>query len=352
MVVSILSQMENSWINLAFDEALASVGVSFPNPSVGAVLVKDGIVVGRGHTQVVGGPHAEVMALRDAGPLAKGADLWVTLEPCCHFGRTPPCTQAIVASGVSRVFYAHSDPNPVVCGRSGGILKEAGIESSFVEPSSDFERFYEAYDYFVQNKRTFVELKIAESADGFIAKEDRTSVRITQKEANLWTAKWRRSAEMILVGGGTALADNPHLTVRGVNGNSPRKIVFAGSRILPPSLNLFLEQTSPSAIVYSRVPQPQLEKIAEVHLFKTETFEANWMQVLDELSAKGVHRLAVEPGLELSQKIMKSGLWNRLYVLHSKNKMGKGLSWHTEKDPNLQVLSELGEDRLTSALNK
>ena len=115
-------------MRLALEQAFYSIGVSRPNPAVGAVVVKDGIVVGKGRTQSPGNAHAEVMALRDAGELARGAAIFVTLEPCCHYGRTPPCTKAIIDAGIAKVFFAHADPNPLVRGKSRSILEEAGIE--------------------------------------------------------------------------------------------------------------------------------------------------------------------------------------------------------------------------------
>ena len=117
-----------NYLQLALEESFFSIGVSRPNPAVGAVVVKDGLVVGRGRTQSPGNAHAEVMALRDAGEVARGAALFVTLEPCCHYGRTPPCTEAIIEAGISEVYYAHADPNPAVRGKSRGILEAAGIK--------------------------------------------------------------------------------------------------------------------------------------------------------------------------------------------------------------------------------
>ena len=116
-----------NFLQLAFDESLLAVGISRPNPAVGAVVVKDGIVVGKGRTQRPGNAHAEVMALRDAGENARGAAIFVTLEPCCHYGRTPPCTKAIIEAGITEVYFAHADPNPLVRGKSRKILEEAGI---------------------------------------------------------------------------------------------------------------------------------------------------------------------------------------------------------------------------------
>jgi len=338
------------FIDQAFEEALLAIGVSYPNPAVGAIVVKDGKIVGKGHTQVVHGPHAEVMALRDAGEAAKGATLYVALEPCCHYGRTPPCTSAIIAAGIERVFFAHRDPNPLVFGKSEKILAEAGIVSTYVEPSPEFSHYFEAYDYFVKNKRPFVECKIAETADGFIAHEDRSPVRITADAANTWTAKWRRTAECILVGGGTALSDNPRLTVRNVCGNSPRRAVFCGKKILSPTLALF-DDPQKKTLVFSQVPQPSLEGIVEVHLLPSEDFGENWKSVLDTFASLGVHRLAVETGATLAQGILHSGLWNRFYVLRSAKTLGKGLAWKTGKEPELQKMADLGEDSLWTALN-
>ena len=116
-----------NYLQLALEESFFSIGISRPNPAVGAVVVKDGIVVGRGRTQRPGSAHAEVMALRDAGELARGAAIYVTLEPCCHYGRTPPCTKAIIDAGIAEVYFAHADPNPLVRGKSRAILEEAGI---------------------------------------------------------------------------------------------------------------------------------------------------------------------------------------------------------------------------------
>ena len=119
-----------NFLQLALELSFGSIGVSRPNPAVGAVVVKDGLVVGRGATQSPGNAHAEVMALRDAGELARGAALFVTLEPCCHYGRTPPCTKAIVEAGISEVYFAHADPNPAVRGKSRGILFPVATASS------------------------------------------------------------------------------------------------------------------------------------------------------------------------------------------------------------------------------
>lgn len=340
-----------NFIESAFEEALSAVGVSFPNPAVGAVVVKDGVVVGRGHTQVVHGPHAEVMALRDAGDAAKGATLYVTLEPCCHFGRTPPCTDAIVAAGIRNVFFAHRDPNPLVRGKSEKVLSNSGIDSVCVDAPREYRSFYEAYDYFVRTGRTFVECKIAESADGFIARSSGSPVRITGFVADRWTARWRRSAEYILVGGGTANTDNPRLSVRGVAGNSPHRAVLCGNRRLRSDLHLF-ENPSDRPIVFSRASQEDISSVADVRALNSDDFEKNWKKVLDDFSQMGVHRLVVEPGKTLAYEILKSGMWNRFYVIRSPRRLEHGLAWRTGIEPELCLSEDLDGDLLFFSRNR
>lgn len=350
-------------MRLALDEARFAVGVSRPNPAVGAVVVKDGIVVGRGRTQRPGSAHAEVMALRDAGELARGAALFVTLEPCCHQGRTPPCTSAIIAAGIAEVNFAHADPNPVVRGNSRGILEGAGVAvyegeeacirahvpkswddagceggcsvlsaspslsdadaaSEGREVFHEVERFFEAYDYFVRNARPFVELKSAVSEDGYMGAVGRGGVHlpiaITGEAANCWNHELRAMSDAVLVGAGTLLADNPRLDVRLAPGNNPVKVVWVPHREFSAEevscLNVF---AGGNCVVYSCVEQPALKGIAEAVVLKGEDFAALWKSMLDDLGRRGMHRLMVEPGAKLAELIFESGCWNRLDLWRS-----------------------------------
>ncbi|HSQ43210.1 MAG TPA: bifunctional diaminohydroxyphosphoribosylaminopyrimidine deaminase/5-amino-6-(5-phosphoribosylamino)uracil reductase RibD, partial [Fibrobacteraceae bacterium] len=157
------------WMGLAFDEALLAIGTSRPNPPVGAILVREGQVVGRGRTQKPGNHHAEIMALHDAGERAQGADMYVTLEPCCFFGRTPPCTDAILAAQVGRVFISVIDQNPRVNGGGIARLQEAGIPVKTDVLSEFGTEFYRGYHHHLHTGLPWVDLKIAQSLDGFIA---------------------------------------------------------------------------------------------------------------------------------------------------------------------------------------
>ena len=368
--------MITNYMRLALEQAFYSIGVSRPNPAVGAVVVKDGIVVGRGRTQSPGNAHAEVMALRDAGELARGAAIFVTLEPCCHYGRTPPCTKAIIDAGIAKVFFAHADPNPLVRGKSRSILEEAGIEVhegveaciaacveeipegcddsagggcrvfgygaksaqskvQFNEPSemeiegrsvfAEIEHYFEAYDYFVTNKKTFVEVKSAVTESGFIAgvSADGTKfpLKITGQGANCWNHELRAMSDAVLVGSGTLLVDNPSLTVRLAAGNNPVKVVWAGHHVftLDELSRLKIFNTSEIPIVFSCVAQTNIKQSI---VLSHDSFAENWREMIDHLSASGMHRLMVEPGAKLASLLFESQgepLWNRLDLWRSTN---------------------------------
>lgn len=386
-----------NYLQLALEESFFSIGVSRPNPAVGAVVVKDGIVVGKGRTQRPGSAHAEVMALRDAGELARGAAIYVTLEPCCHYGRTPPCTKAIIDAGIKEVYFAHADPNPVVRGNSRKVLEEAGVRvfegveaciaacfedtdesdcgsgcrvfgydasgraagnpvpisgagsaGSFsgggmrapseaeIEGRSVFaeiERYFEAYDYFVRNKMTFVEVKCAVSESGFmgIARPDgsHAPLCITGQGANCWNHELRAMSDAILVGAGTLLADNPSLDVRYACGNNPVKVLWAGHRVFTceeaDTLKVF---QAGETLVFSYVPQQALAARdgIEVFVLASGDFGSGWREMLAELSRRGMHRLMVEPGATLAHLLFDGvagdapenrPLWNRLDLWHS-----------------------------------
>lgn len=386
-----------NYLQLALEESFFSIGVSRPNPAVGAVVVKDGIVVGKGRTQRPGSAHAEVMALRDAGELARGAAIYVTLEPCCHYGRTPPCTKAIIDAGIKEVYFAHADPNPVVRGNSRKVLEEAGVRvfegveaciaacfedtdegdcgsgcrvfgydasgraagnpvpisgagnadsilgAGMRAPSeaeiegrsvfAEIERYFEAYDYFVRNKMTFVEVKCAVSESGFmgVARPDgsHAPLCITGQGANCWNHELRAMSDAILVGAGTLLADNPSLDVRYARGNNPVKVLWAGHRVFTceeaDTLKVF---QAGETLVFSYVPQQALAARdgIEVFVLASGDFGSGWREMLAELSRRGMHRLMVEPGATLAGLLFDGNagdapenrpLWNRLDLWHS-----------------------------------
>lgn len=234
-------------MRLALELAQSVIGRTSPNPAVGAVVVRDGAVVGQGATQPPGQAHAEVGALAEAGALAEGATLYVTLEPCCHWGRTPPCTRAIIASGVRRVVYGAADPNPLVSGNGAAELRAAGIEVAQESdggltdagwPGPGLTELYEAFARHITTGRPFIIAKYAMSLDGKIAARSGDSKWVTGPAARQRVQQLRRAADGILVGVNTAIADNPALTVRDAAGTpeprQPLRVVLDSHARLPP----------------------------------------------------------------------------------------------------------------------
>jgi diaminohydroxyphosphoribosylaminopyrimidine deaminase / 5-amino-6-(5-phosphoribosylamino)uracil reductase len=314
------------WMRHAMALAHRAVGSSRPNPAVGAVVVRHGVLVGEGFTSPPGGPHAEVVALRQAGEQARGADMYVTLEPCCHFGRTPPCTMAIQAAGIQRVFYAHNDPNPQVNGKSRLILEEAGIEVFSGLGADEASEFYRAYDWYTATGLVFVDVKLAQSLDGFIAGPAGQRTQITDATTAQTVHSFRARCDAILVGGGTANLDNPSLTVRAVEGNNPLRILLNGSRELNPKLHLFHDHQAPVR-VYSIEPQPALQGLADVRLLPSKSFRANWLYLMNDLSQEGMHHLLVEAGATMAQNLLPLGAFNRFFLWTAPLRLSQGLSW-------------------------
>jgi len=199
------------YMECALSLAKLAIGYTSPNPAVGAVVVKDGLVVGMGYTQPPGSEHAEIMALRQAGDKAQGATMYVTLEPCPHYGRTPPCSQAIIAAGIVEVYLALLDPNPVVSGRGVSSLNEAGIKTHIGICRQEAYEINEAYIKHITTGVPFVVAKFAMSLDGKIATKTGDSKWITKEETRKYAHALRYTVDAVMVGVNTIVADNPHL---------------------------------------------------------------------------------------------------------------------------------------------
>lgn len=241
-----------SYMEHCLSLARRSLGLSSPNPAVGAVVVKDGEVIGEGNTRPPGQSHAEIVALQQAGAAARGAEVYVTLEPCCFAGRTPPCTTAIINSGITRVHVATLDPNPRVSGKGVRDLQNAGIEVLLGECRSAADRIVEGYAKYISTGRPFVTAKFAASLDGKIATRSGDSKWITGPEARAYAHSIRRSVDGIIVGSGTVNADNPRLTARDRIGclldRQPTRIVVAGARPVSPDSHIF---DNPGPVIFA-----------------------------------------------------------------------------------------------------
>jgi len=229
----------------ALSLAKLAMGYTSPNPAVGAVIVKDGLAVGMGYTHPAGSEHAEIMALRQAGDRAQGATMYVTLEPCPHYGRTPPCTEAIIDAGISQVHVALLDPNPVVSGRGIGRLNERGIKTHVGMCQREAYEINEAYIKHITTGLPFVVAKFAMSLDGKIATKTGDSKWITKEEARNYAHALRHTVDAIMVGVNTVVADNPRLTAKGCGGKGgigkmqPLRLVVDSKGKVPLNAHIF-----------------------------------------------------------------------------------------------------------------
>jgi diaminohydroxyphosphoribosylaminopyrimidine deaminase/5-amino-6-(5-phosphoribosylamino)uracil reductase len=250
---------------MALDEAQRGLGCTAPNPAVGVVVVRDGAVVGRGYHAAAGRPHAEVVALADAGEAARGADLYVNLEPCSHFGRTPPCAPAVVAAGVRRVFVGMVDPNPRVDGRGLAMLREAGVEVVTGVCEAECEALNAPFVKWIRRGVPWVTLKLATSLDGRIATRTGASQWITSVASRARVQALRAAVDAVMVGSRTVRADDPRLTVR--EGETPRarqplRVVVDRALATPPEARLLRE--TGRALVATTVDAPAAAEAALV----------------------------------------------------------------------------------------
>jgi diaminohydroxyphosphoribosylaminopyrimidine deaminase/5-amino-6-(5-phosphoribosylamino)uracil reductase len=233
------------YMEYALSLAKLAMGYTSPNPAVGAVVVKDGLAVGRGYTQPAGSEHAEVMALRQAGDKTQSATMYVTLEPCSHYGRTPPCTQAIIDAGISEVHIALLDPNPVVSGRGVARLNEGGVKTHIGICQQEAYEINEAYIKYITTGLPFVVAKFAMSLDGKIATKTGDSKWITKEETRKYAHALRYTVDAIMVGVNTIVADNPRLTAKccggrgGIGKMQPLRLVVDSKGKVPLNAHIF-----------------------------------------------------------------------------------------------------------------
>ncbi|MBM7855756.1 diaminohydroxyphosphoribosylaminopyrimidine deaminase/5-amino-6-(5-phosphoribosylamino)uracil reductase [Desulfohalotomaculum tongense] len=305
----------------ALQLAAKAEGCTSPNPMVGAVVVKNGRIVGRGYHQRAGTPHAEVHALREAGEQAEGATIYVTLEPCCHYGRTPPCTEAIKKAGISRVVVAITDPNPLVAGRGLNILKEAGIEVTSGVLADEAGKLNEVFIKYITTNRPFVVLKAAVSLDGKIATATGESQWITGPESREYAHRLRHRYDGILVGINTVLSDNPSLTARlpEGGGRDPVRIVL-DSKCRTPLDAKIINQSSKAKTIIATTEAADREKIealkqagAEVIVLPGSSGRVDIEELLKELGRREITSLLVEGGGGVHGSFLTAKMVDKVY---------------------------------------
>jgi diaminohydroxyphosphoribosylaminopyrimidine deaminase/5-amino-6-(5-phosphoribosylamino)uracil reductase len=323
---------DQRFMQLALTLGRRAQGCTWPNPAVGAVVVKDGVIVGRGWTQRGGRPHAEPEALARAGEAARGATLYVTLEPCSHFGRSPPCADAVIAAGIARVVSAIEDPNPEVAGQGHARLRAAGITVDVGLCASEAARDHAGHFRRVRDKRPHVILKLAVSADDKIGAAGRKPIAITGEAARTRVHLLRAQSDAILVGIGTVLADDPLLNCRlpGMEARSPVRVVLDRALRMPGNSRLVHSaRETPLWVMTSDFAEaPAAMKLgaagAQVMRVASTTSPPGLdpLAVLRALSEKGITRLMVEGGARVASSFVAAGLVDEVWLLRGPGAIG------------------------------
>ncbi|MCM3590793.1 bifunctional diaminohydroxyphosphoribosylaminopyrimidine deaminase/5-amino-6-(5-phosphoribosylamino)uracil reductase RibD [Brevibacillus borstelensis] len=306
-----MSGNDLSYMALALDLARATRGQTSPNPVVGAVVVRDGAVVGMGAHVKAGEPHAEVHALRMAGEHAKDAVLYVTLEPCSHHGRTPPCVNAIIEAGIKRVVVAVADPNPLVAGTGIARLRQAGVEVTVGVGEAQAKKANEVFFHFITTKTPFVTVKTAASLDGKIATHTGHSRWITGEEARQRVHQLRREHDAILVGVQTVLADDPELTARqqGIaRGKQPLRVILDNQLRTPSEARVIRDGKAPTLVFTADDAPIGRQKELESHGAEIVRLEGSVTveQVLAVLGERGITSLFVEGGAAVNGSFLQA----------------------------------------------
>jgi diaminohydroxyphosphoribosylaminopyrimidine deaminase/5-amino-6-(5-phosphoribosylamino)uracil reductase len=311
---------DEAYIERAIELAERGRGLVSPNPMVGAVVVAGGVVVGEGWHEGAGLPHAEIVALNQAGPRARGAALYTSLEPCDRFGRTPPCTRAIVAAGIAMVVSAASDPNPVVDGRGFAALTTAGVKVRHGVHAEAAERLNAAFAKHVRTGLPFVTWKAAATLDGKVAARDGSSRWITGEAARADVHRLRGAADAIMVGAGTALADDPALTVRdpGYRGRPPLRVLVDARGGVPATGDLF-DDAAPTLVASTELAPSVVREAweaagAEVEVFEPEDERVPLAALMADLGKRDVQSVLLEGGPTLAWSAVEDDLVDRVVV--------------------------------------
>ncbi len=310
---------DERWMNAAISDGRR--GHPSPNPHVGAAVVKDGVLLSVAHHETAGTDHAELAALKAAGDAARGATLYVTLEPCNHTGRTPPCTDAILAAGISRVVFGCEDPNPHVEGKGADKLRAAGVEVQGGVLRDEARGLIAPWTKHVTRGLPYISLKLALSLDGRIATRSGSSKWITGEQARARVHALRAKHDAVAIGIGTALADDPRLTVRDAEGTSPVRVIFDTSLRLPMASKLVASAADvPTWIIASTDASPSTEEALTTRGVEVLRVPASAegriepLPALRMLAARGIVTLMVEGGAELAGSLLAGQLADELHA--------------------------------------
>jgi len=347
-----MTTQPESWMREALTEGRKGLGLTAPNPSVGAVVVKNGKIIGRGYHHKAGTPHAEPLALKDAGMAAKGATLVVTLEPCSTTGQTPPCTEAVIAAGIKKVIVGCEDPNPAHAGRGLTLLRQAGIEVEVAVLEADCQDLIRAFTHLQLTGRPYITLKLACTLDGRIADASGKSQWISGPASRENVQALRRSVDAMLVGTETIIKDNPSLMPRPQYGHKPLRIVPDRQGRIPLTRKVFTDGFPTLGLLGPDV------SAARIHCLKKQEIETlqfkrfSWPAMLKKLGDRGVHHILCEGGGQLAGALLKADLVQEVHwvvapkILGASARPAVGGGWTLDKAPGfkLEAQERLGED--------
>jgi diaminohydroxyphosphoribosylaminopyrimidine deaminase/5-amino-6-(5-phosphoribosylamino)uracil reductase len=332
------------YMNLALNLASRTLGQTSPNPAVGAVLVKDNQIIGMGAHLKAGEPHAEVHAIRMAGEKAKAATLYVTLEPCSHFGKTPPCADLIVKTGIKKVVIATTDPNPQVAGKGIEKLKKAGIEVEVGLLQQEARELNKVFFYHIQTGLPYVTLKTAISLDGKTATVSGESKWITGEEARADVHRFRHQHDGILVGVNTVLADNPSLTTRlPGGGKNPVRIVLDTHLRTPLTKTIVTEKCAPTWIITGSDVDREREAAFQqlgVQIIKMDHPQISIKEMLAALGKRGITSLFVEGGAEVHGSFLREQAFQQLISYIAPKLLGGKLAPTAFGGPGIEKIAD------------
>ncbi len=356
---------ENIIMQRCLELAQKGGGTVSPNPMVGCVIVRNSKIVGEGFHKKFGGPHAEIYALKHAGNKAKGATLYLNLEPCAHFGKTPPCTYAIIQSGISQVVIASKDPNPLVSGKGIQRLRHAGIQVKVGLLEEEAEELNEKFFKYMETGFPFVGIRLAQTLDGKIADAAGKSKWITSETARKEVHRLRNDYDAVLVGANTVLQDNPELTVRLVKGRNPVRVVIDGRLSLPTSRAIFDTSAAPTWLMTSakavKINMRKVQKLISQGvrvLPVSSAFSINAEPILHILAAEGVSSVLIEGGAKTVDPFINQSFADKLFLFVAPKIFGSGVDGFCFDSPrllrkpiNLTItkVSPVGEDILVEA---
>ena len=314
-----LKDIDEKYMKLAIDLAKNGIGRTSPNPIVGAVIVKDNQIIGRGWHEKYGEAHAEVNALDNCQVSPNGATMYVTLEPCCHWGKQPPCTSKIIESGISHVVIGSCDPNPQVSGKGSQILKNSGIKVTQSVLQRECDELNTVFFHYIKTDRPYIILKYAMTADGKIATYTGESKWITGEKARKQVHRDRNRYSAIMVGVGTVLKDNPMLNCRIENGNNPLRVICDTSLRTPLSSNVVKTASEIPTLIatdsedYSRWREYEAYGCTLLKVPK-DGKSINLNELMKDLGARKIDSVIVEGGAKLNWSILKASLMNKVQV--------------------------------------